>query len=276
MVTKFTRKELERLKCTEEEIELIIMYQKKLPILIENGETEKFCVDARTLHSQLGVGKKFSEWIKQRIKVYKFAETIDFTLLAPNGETKFGGDTRSVNYSITMDMAKQLCMIEKNDTGIFTRRYFILMEDLIKRNDNWWRIRKPQKENYKPMCRALSESIHKATGRSADDYDYKFEVNRLNIIATGSTAQAIKLYLGMQPNELTRDGLETDYNEKIAFLQEQNMLLLGMNMPLIDRVKMLITMFDIKYPTASPIMSYLCRDDLIKARINMVEELEGK
>lgn len=98
----------------------------------------------------------------------------------------------------------------------------------------------------------------------------------MNIIATGSSAQEIKLYLGIQPNELTRDGLETDYNDKIAFLQEQNLLLLGMNMSLTDRIRMLITMFDIKYPTASPIMPYMSRDDLIKAREKMIEDLKCK
>lgn len=54
------------------------------------------------------------------------------------------------------------------------------------------------------------------------------------------------------------------------------MLLLGMDMSLVDRIKMLIAMFDIKYPTASPIMSYMSRDDLIKNRIHMIEELESR
>lgn len=257
----------------------MLLYQKKLPILTENSNENGFCVNARDLWNQLDCPQgKFMNWVKRKFEPYGFSENIDFKA-SQNCEslnTGIPGMDKPKDFMLTIDMAKQLAMIDKKESGFIARRYFILMEDLIKRNDNWWRVRKPQKENYKPMCEALSSSIHKATGRSADDYDYKFEANRLNVIATGSTAQAIKLYLGMQPNELTRDGLETDYNEKIAFLQEQNMLLLGMNMSLIDRVKMLITMFDIKYPTASPIMSYLCRDDLIKARIHMIEKLENK
>ena len=57
MVTKFTRKELERIGRTEEEIDLVLKYQKKLPILSDEN-SEGFSIDARLLHEQLGVKKK--------------------------------------------------------------------------------------------------------------------------------------------------------------------------------------------------------------------------
>ena len=53
MVTKFTRKELERIGRTEEEIDLVLKYQKKLPVLIENNNVEQFSIDARLLWEQL-------------------------------------------------------------------------------------------------------------------------------------------------------------------------------------------------------------------------------
>ena len=279
MVKIFTRKEIKRLGKSDSDADLILDYQKKIPILTENEGTEGFCVNSRDLYDQLGVKKQYADWIKSRMKSYEFISGVDYIMVSPNSEIKgfaTGGDTRSVNYICTIAMAENLALVEKTELGKLTRKYFRLMRDIVKDNAEWWATRKPQKENYRPMCEALSSSIYKATGRLADDWDYKYEANRLNIIATGSSAQTIKLYLGMQPNELTRDGLETDYNEKIAFLQEQNLLLLGMNMPIIERLKMLITMFNIKYPTASPILSYMSRDDLLKARNDMIEELENR
>ena len=53
MVTKFSRKELERIGRNEEEIELVMQYQKKLPVLIENNNVEQFSIDARLLWEQL-------------------------------------------------------------------------------------------------------------------------------------------------------------------------------------------------------------------------------
>lgn len=276
MNQKFRKKELERLGCTEEEIKLVMEYQRKLPIIVDNMQINKFCVDARTLHAQLESKKKFSEWIKGRIKTYNFVETLDFTKVAPNQETcKFGGDTRSENYSLTLDMAKQLAMVEKTESGKNTRTYFILLEELIHRNKDWWDVRNPQRENYLPMCNSISESIHRICGRYGDDYDFKREADILNIIAVGSRAQSIKNYLGVGTNAITRDNLLTDYNEKISFLQEQNILVLGMDMPIIQRVKMLIGFFDTKYPNAKPIKDYHNREYMVKAREHLINELSN-
>lgn len=46
----FNRKELERLGCTELEIEMTLKYQEKFPVILDNEDNlEKFCIDARTL-----------------------------------------------------------------------------------------------------------------------------------------------------------------------------------------------------------------------------------
>ena len=50
MVTKFTKKELQRLKCTDDEIELVMEYQKRFPIILYNEDNmKKFCIDAHVL-----------------------------------------------------------------------------------------------------------------------------------------------------------------------------------------------------------------------------------
>lgn len=90
--------------------------------------TEMLC-NARDLHKFLNVGRDFSNWIKNRIKQYGFVKGQDFVLVRQNGRTNGkGGDRRSVDYHITLDMAKELAMIENNEQGRKVRRYFIECE----------------------------------------------------------------------------------------------------------------------------------------------------
>lgn len=67
MIQKFTKKELERLNCSDEEIALVMKYQRKLPFA--NNDFE---MSARSLHDNLEVGRDFSGWITGRIKKYIF------------------------------------------------------------------------------------------------------------------------------------------------------------------------------------------------------------
>lgn len=109
-----------------------------------NRSPELLC-NARELHKFLGVGRKFNTWIKDRINEYGFVENQDYVLItenlvakndftkksvkpkatfSQNGEkVKMGRPT--IDYHITLDMAKELAMVEKNTKGRAVRRYFI-------------------------------------------------------------------------------------------------------------------------------------------------------
>ena len=46
MVQKFSRKELQRLGCTDDEIKLVMEYQRRFPIILDNEDNiEKFCIE---------------------------------------------------------------------------------------------------------------------------------------------------------------------------------------------------------------------------------------
>lgn len=85
--------------------------------------------NGRELHVFLKNGKQFSDWIKQRISQYGFEENQDFECLSLKSETqrKDGqrGVARSTEYHLTLDMAKELSMVENNEQGRVARRYFI-------------------------------------------------------------------------------------------------------------------------------------------------------
>lgn len=88
-------------------------------------------VDARALHVFLDVGKRFATWIKDHIEEYGFVERQDyviFDLPKLGNQKRRGGDRRSKEYALTLDMAKELAMVERNEKGRMARRYFIAAE----------------------------------------------------------------------------------------------------------------------------------------------------
>lgn len=42
-------------------------------------------------------------------------------------------------------------------------------------------------------------------------------------------------------------------------------------MPIVERVKMLIASFDVIYPSASPVLPWLSREDMLKARTELLK-----
>ena len=100
-----------------------------------DGELQP-CVDARTLHVWLKNGDRFADWIKKRIKTYGFEENVDFACLSVIAETQRSsgqkGKAKRVDYFLTLDMAKELSMVESNDQGKMARRYFINCEKTLR------------------------------------------------------------------------------------------------------------------------------------------------
>ncbi|XGU46894.1 antA/AntB antirepressor family protein [Fusobacterium necrophorum subsp. funduliforme] len=89
-------------------------------------------VDARELWIQLDVKRDFTTWIKGRIERYRFVENVDFmhSLNFPQNGGKLGRPLE--NYILTLDMAKELAMIENNERGRAVRKYFIQCEKKLR------------------------------------------------------------------------------------------------------------------------------------------------
>lgn len=87
-------------------------------------------VNARSLHSFLDVKSEFRNWIKNRIDDFMFVEQQDFVTTV---EIYRGGERR--DYHITLDMAKELAMVERSAKGKQARQYFIDCERQLKSAD---------------------------------------------------------------------------------------------------------------------------------------------
>ena len=89
-------------------------------------------VNARELHEFLRVGKDFSNWIKDRVAKYGFTDGEDFITCTPKLASEIHGGQNRIDYYLSIDMAKELSMVENNEQGRKARRYFIEMEKIVK------------------------------------------------------------------------------------------------------------------------------------------------
>lgn len=118
-------------------------------------------VDARELHSFLGIGKRFTTWLLDRIEKYGFIEDVDF--LPTLGEST-GGRPGKI-YNISIDMAKELAMVENNEKGREIRRYFIEREKQARELERQNSI--PNFSNPAEAARAWADQFEK---REAAEY----------------------------------------------------------------------------------------------------------
>jgi len=88
-------------------------------------------VDARDLHEFLKVETRFDKWIDKRIQKFGFVENIDFF---SDGQKRpsLGAIKPATEYALTLDMARELAMVERNEQGRQARRYFIACEKALR------------------------------------------------------------------------------------------------------------------------------------------------
>lgn len=107
-----------------------------LPLTRGNiGNFEQLTVDARTLHSALEVKRDFSNWIKARIAKYDFVEGEDYEKSSMITDSPVLASQPRIEYRLTVNMGKELAMVENNERGKLVRRYFIECERRLNEPD---------------------------------------------------------------------------------------------------------------------------------------------
>lgn len=127
-------------------------------------------VNARDLHIGLENKKMFSPWIKARIKKYGFIEGEDFVVLLDQPvKQKGSGGHNKTEYFLSLDMAKEIAMVEATAKGRMMRKYFIDCEKRLLRQQkmrltvDWQEAR----DNGKAVRSTLTKAID-ILGKLAD------------------------------------------------------------------------------------------------------------
>ncbi|WP_334470041.1 antA/AntB antirepressor family protein [Arsenophonus sp. PmNCSU2021_1] len=164
-------------------------------------------VNARDLHEFLAVGKDFSNWIKDRIKQYGFVENIDYIVFANSGENPFGGRPAK-EYHISLDMAKELSMVERNEKGKQARQYFIECERQAKTATHVIPQTLPD------ALRLAAEMAEKVQHLSLVNKEQKTEIDSLKNL----------FQVGMSPVQFCKQLNGVNINQVDLFLESRNFL----------------------------------------------------
>ncbi|GBG95221.1 hypothetical protein LFYK43_16800 [Ligilactobacillus salitolerans] len=89
-------------------------------------QNDQQLVSARELHKGLELKKHFTDWVKQSFR--DFEEGEDFTTSLSGAVVGNGAIKPVKDYALTIDMAKQLCMMSHTTQGKIYRKYFIELE----------------------------------------------------------------------------------------------------------------------------------------------------
>lgn len=165
------------------------------------GEDTIQTVNARDLHAFLEVGKVFAAWIQDRISQYGFVENEDFVVFSNSGNNP-GGGRPPKDYAISLDMAKELSMVERNAKGKQARQYFIDCERRAKVIDPVAVLNDPA-----AMRGLLLSYSEKVIALEAENKQMKPKVDALDRIATAEGSHCIRdsaKILQLRPIDLTR------------------------------------------------------------------------
>lgn len=101
-----------------------------------NFDGEQPTVSARDLHKSLGVSKRFSTWFASNSQ--GFVENEDFTSVLSGTVVNNGAHREIQDYSLSVDMAKHICLMSRTDKGKQCRQYLIDLEKAWNTPEQVW------------------------------------------------------------------------------------------------------------------------------------------
>ena len=150
-------------------------------------------ISARELHKFLEVGKVFGAWINERIEQFGFIENQDYVVFSEIGKNLKGGRPMK-EYLLSIDMAKELSMLERNEKGKQARIYFIECEKRLREQSlNYYSIEvSPERiaERRKILQKQFVEELRKYFYRgdlTNDSKENKISYNKIIRVMSGNS-----------------------------------------------------------------------------------------
>lgn len=204
------------------------------------GGRESSIVSGTSLHKALGVETRMTDWIKRRISEYGFKEGTDYNIVenlrSSNLSSSKSRQQISHEYLVTLNMAKELAMVERNEQGRAVRRYFIQCEEALQltapaiaaKYRRQLKARIGAANMFTPMCAAL-EAARAEQGKQTLPRHYSNESNMIaRIVLAGLTAKQWALANNIDGEP--RDSMNTEQLEHLTYLESTNITLIDMGM----------------------------------------------
>lgn len=169
-------------------------------------ENDRPTVSARELHQFLEVSTEYRHWFP-RMCEYGFTEGQDYRSFLTDRIDGLAGKPRQDAY-LTIDMAKEICMLQRNERGKQARQYFLQLEK------DW---NSPEKV----MARALQIADRKIHALEAER-----EANRPKVLFADSVAASkTSILVGELAKLLKQNGVDIGQNRLFTWLREKGFLI---------------------------------------------------
>lgn len=178
-------------------------------IIAVNSDTQT--VSARELHENLNIGTRFNDWFS-RMCEYGFSEGTDF--YSKKSKTDCTGRP-GTDYDISMDMAKQICMIQRTPEGKRCRQYLIELERA-------WNS--PEQV----MARALKIADKQIESLKARNGILEKDVDRMKpkeIFADAVTASHSSILIGELAKIIRQNGIDTGEKRLFQWMRQEGYLI---------------------------------------------------
>jgi anti-repressor protein len=177
-----------------------------------NYETENPTVSARDLHDGLEIKTAFKDWFP-RMSEFGFDEGKDFC----SKKSESTGGRPLVDYEISVDMAKQICMIQRTEKGREYRQYFLDLEKAWNTPDQI-------------IARALKMANHKIDELKSHNTILIEDVQRMKpkeIFADAVSASKTSILVGEMAKLLCQNGVDIGEKRFFKWLRNNGYLIKG-------------------------------------------------
>lgn len=175
--------------------------------------------------TQLGEPQgKFANWVKRKIVDKGFIENVDY-ISSHKIVKRDNGGNKSTEYMLTVDTAKNICMMENTDAGRLIRRYFIIIEKAFGNRIEWNFDRDDTITLHTKLKHALIVHrqklvSHKNFHKFANNNQFIAESCMLNEVIIGMSSKEYKQLNGLGKNDAIRNHFTEEQLEYYAALQE--------------------------------------------------------
>ncbi len=184
--------------------------ENKLDLIADNGEDIK--VSGRKLHMFLDVATRYNDWFSRMLE-YGFEEGKDFYSKMSKSETGFGRP--QIDHEMTIDMAKEISMLQRTEKGKQARQYFIQLEK------DW---NSPEKV----MARAL-DIAHKTLAEvrvSLDEANKVIEEQKPKVVfAEAVSASKTSILIGELAKLIKQNGVDIGQRRLFQWLRDKGYLM---------------------------------------------------
>lgn len=180
-------------------------------LLKVNYDNDRITLSARELHKFLGVTERFGNWF-ERMNQYGFQESIDYL-----GRKVFNTQAHQElqDYEITIDMAKEIAMIQRSDKGKEVRQYFLELE---RRWNSPEAVMNRALEYSRKQVKALMEEKQ---GLIEENKELKPKA----LFADAVSASNESILIGQLAKLIRQNGYEIGQNRLFEYLRENGYLI---------------------------------------------------